>query len=112
MNRPLYRFGVYGYILTLFGVLGFFAMSYRGFSLFNFVFLAPLLVGIFLLVYKNSKLYHYSKNMIILLDCLYVVGLIILASFRLPKGMSLIFAAALGIAATYSLIKFTFLSHH
>jgi hypothetical protein len=112
MNRQLYKFGLYGYILTLFGVLGFFAMSYRGFSIFNFVFLAPLVVGIFLLVYKNNGLYHYSKNMIILFDCLYVIGLIIIASVRLPKGLSLVLAAALGVVATYTLIKFTFLSHN
>ncbi|MFP4457698.1 MAG: hypothetical protein ACLFPS_08570 [Clostridia bacterium] len=112
MNRQLYKFGLYGYILTLFGVLGFFGMSYRGFSLFNFVFLAPLLVGIFLLVYKNNGLYHYSKNMIIMFDFLYVIGLIFVAAIRLPKGLSLVLAGVLGLVASYTLIKFTFMSHH
>jgi len=112
MNRRLYKFGLYGYVLTLLGVLGFFGMSYRGFSLFNFVFLGPLLIGIFLLVYKNNALYHYSKNMIIMFDFLYVIGLIFIAAVKLPKGLSLILAAALGIIASFILIRFTFMSHH
>lgn len=83
-------------------------MSSLGYSVYNFIFVAPLLLGIFLLVYKNSGLYHYAKNVIIMLDFVYIIGLIFIAATPLPWKISIVLVAAIGALASFTLIKFTF----
>jgi hypothetical protein len=108
MNKSLFKFAASGYLLTFLGVMSFFVICYRGFSELNLVFLAPLLLGVFLLIYKSNALYHRSKKLIILLDFLFVLALILVLAIDIPHFISIILAVLIGVLGGFGLMKFTF----
>ena len=98
-----------GYLLFSVAVVGYFGyyLPDQSASMWHWVIIC--IIGLFLLVYKNSKkVPDNKKSKVILFDVLYIILIPLIASIPLPRGLAILLACVIAVFLPFFIVQYAF----